>query len=547
MTDPGAFGPMVRDYADQVQPRLEQLATMAADGGLDDAVALLTDAVQAGGVLQAFGTGHSEAFAMEIAGRAGGLIPTNKIALRDLVLRGGLPLDALGGSSLERDADVVDQLWSVSPIHPGDVFLIASNSGVNGSIVGLAIRAKAEGHPVIAVTSLQHTMQVQPKHPSGQRLCDVADVVIDNLAPVRGRHPGPDRRRAGRRRLLDHQRLHRPAAHDGGRRTDPGQWPGPTPLPVRQHPGRGRAQPRPRSRVRGPDHPRHLSRRTRHTPQPDLTTLRTWRNTHEHHQEPTPAARLSPRLSRGRGAAPRQRLPGVLRDVGDRGTPGASSAPAGNTSETNPFGMASNAAVDAVIFNGGYGIAYAEFAGKQLEALQAGSKAKVTAATNIAQTLQPRFVAGNPPDVIDNSGAGIIGINTIRDQLSDLTDVLEAKNYEGQVIKDTLYPGVTVAGDLRRQVRRAELRVDGLCPLVLRRALREGGLGGAQDLRRDARPGREGQGEGQVPARLGQGSRHLLPDDGRLLGDQAGGRRGSPGPGEPEAGLLVPASRSRTC
>jgi N-acetylglucosamine transport system substrate-binding protein len=128
------------------------------------------------------------------------------------------------------------------------------------------------------------------------------------------------------------------------------------------------------------------------------------------------------------------------------GSAGSSSAPAGSTSDTNPFGMASNTTVDAVIFNGGYGIAYAEFAGKQLEALQSGSTAKVTPATNIAQTLQPRFVAGNPPDVIDNSGAGIIGINTIREQLAELTDVLEAKNYEGQVIKDTLYPGVTEPG-----------------------------------------------------------------------------------------------------
>jgi len=183
MTDPSPFVQMVHDYADQVQPRIEQLATMAAGGGLDDAIMLLADAVQGGGVLQAFGTGHSEAFAMEIAGRAGGLIPTNKIALRDLVLRGAHALDTLGGSSLERDACIVDELWGISPIHPGDVFLIASNSGVNGSIVGLAIRAKAEGHPVIAVTSLQHTMQVQPKHPSGRRLSEIADVVLDNRAP----------------------------------------------------------------------------------------------------------------------------------------------------------------------------------------------------------------------------------------------------------------------------------------------------------------------------------------------------------------------------
>jgi N-acetylglucosamine transport system substrate-binding protein len=124
---------------------------------------------------------------------------------------------------------------------------------------------------------------------------------------------------------------------------------------------------------------------------------------------------------------------------------GASSAPA-NTSDTNPFGMAPNSTVEAVIFNGGYGVAYTEFAAKQVEKLQAGSTVKVTPATNIAQTLQPRFVAGNPPDVIDNSGAGLIGINTIRDQLEDLTDVINANNYEGTPIKDTLYSGVTESG-----------------------------------------------------------------------------------------------------
>ncbi|HYP46021.1 MAG TPA: SIS domain-containing protein [Propionibacteriaceae bacterium] len=183
MTDSQTFPAMVGEFAEQVQPRVAQLAVMAADGGLDQAITVMTEAIEAGGVLHAFGTGHSEAFAMEIAGRAGGLIPTNKIALRNLVLRGTLGVEALGGSALERDPDVGDKLWDISPVQPGDVVLIASNSGVNGSVVGLALRAKSEGHPVIAVTSLQHTMQVQPKHASGQRLCDVADVVIDNLAP----------------------------------------------------------------------------------------------------------------------------------------------------------------------------------------------------------------------------------------------------------------------------------------------------------------------------------------------------------------------------
>jgi uncharacterized phosphosugar-binding protein len=177
------IAPVASEFANEVSRRLERLTAMAADGGLDAAVDLMTRAIEAGAVLQAFGTGHSEAFAMEIAGRAGGLIPTNKIALRDVVLRGSLPVDALGGSSLERNPDIVAELWEISPIHPGDVFLIASNSGVNGSVVGMALMAKEKGHDVIAVTSLQHTAQVRPRHPSGRRLSEIADVVIDNLAP----------------------------------------------------------------------------------------------------------------------------------------------------------------------------------------------------------------------------------------------------------------------------------------------------------------------------------------------------------------------------
>lgn len=166
----------------QATNRLERLAADAGAGGLDAAIALMVAALDAGGVLHAFGTGHSEAFAMEIAGRAGGLIPTNRFALRDIVLHGDRETGVLSGS-LEREPWVVDELMATVPVHENDVFLIASNSGVNGSIVGTALWAKERGHAVIAVTSLEHTVRVEPKHPSGLRLSEVADVVIDNLAP----------------------------------------------------------------------------------------------------------------------------------------------------------------------------------------------------------------------------------------------------------------------------------------------------------------------------------------------------------------------------
>jgi uncharacterized phosphosugar-binding protein len=171
------------DLLHEATSRLQALTAEADAGALDPAIDLIVESLQNGGVLQAFGTGHSEAFAMEIAGRAGGLIPTNRIALRDVVLRGSRGVDMLGGSSLERDPSIVDELFELTPVQPHDVFLIASNSGVNGSIVGMALKAKQTGHKVIAVTSLQHTLAVEPKHPSGKRLSEIADVVIDNKAP----------------------------------------------------------------------------------------------------------------------------------------------------------------------------------------------------------------------------------------------------------------------------------------------------------------------------------------------------------------------------
>jgi len=172
---------LTAQFYSQVQSRLERLA--GPNAAIDEAVKLTADALEAGGVIQAFGTGHSEACAMEIAGRAGGLIATNRIALRTLVLRGDRDVSALGGAEFERDPDIGENLLALFDIQPSDIFMIASNSGVNGSILGVALAAKSRGHKVIAVTSLEHTMKVTPKHPSGKRLSEVADVVIDNLAP----------------------------------------------------------------------------------------------------------------------------------------------------------------------------------------------------------------------------------------------------------------------------------------------------------------------------------------------------------------------------
>lgn len=130
--------------------------------------------------------------------------------------------------------------------------------------------------------------------------------------------------------------------------------------------------------------------------------------------------------------------------------PGGSTGggPAGEVTADNPFGVAANSKVDAVIFDGGYGVDYVENAAKLMEGSKGldGVTVKVSSSTKIAQELQPRFVGGNPPDLVDNSGANAIGWNTILEQLEELDDVLESNNLEGEKISDTLYGGVTDPG-----------------------------------------------------------------------------------------------------
>lgn len=171
-----------RAYLAMITELVAKVGTEQAEN-VGRAADLLVAALDAGGVVQAFGSGHSEALAMEIAGRAGGLVPTNRIALRDIVLFGGEPREVLEDPLLERDPAVARRIYDLAAIDPRDVFVVASNSGVNGVVVELALLVKERGHGLIAVTSLEHSGRVTPLHPSGRRLSEIADVVLDNGAP----------------------------------------------------------------------------------------------------------------------------------------------------------------------------------------------------------------------------------------------------------------------------------------------------------------------------------------------------------------------------
>jgi uncharacterized phosphosugar-binding protein len=169
-------------YLDALAPIMARVSRQAG-GPVQQAAELVVASLRAGAVVQAFGTGHSEALAMEFAGRAGGLVPTNRISLRDVVIFGGESPEVLGDGLLERDPSIAHRLYDLAAVAAADVFVIGSNSGVNGAIVEFARLIKERGHRLIAITSFTQTADVDSRHPSGAKLIDHADVALDNGAP----------------------------------------------------------------------------------------------------------------------------------------------------------------------------------------------------------------------------------------------------------------------------------------------------------------------------------------------------------------------------
>jgi len=84
----------------------------------------------------------------------------------------------------EQDLETVRFAVQSSNLRPGDVMLVSSVSGRNRGPVELALACRAKGVRVIGFTAMAYTRTVAALHPSGKRLCEAVDVVIDIGAPV---------------------------------------------------------------------------------------------------------------------------------------------------------------------------------------------------------------------------------------------------------------------------------------------------------------------------------------------------------------------------
>jgi uncharacterized phosphosugar-binding protein len=160
---------MHKDYLNYIIEAIKNMRDTQSES-IKKAAELVGDALAEGKHVFTFGSGHSQLLAREITERAGGLAPVFHLP------------DPIWGM-VERLEGYGEMLLEQYPVQPGEVIFVISNSGRNPEPIEIAKGAKEKGLKVIAVTSLDHSKNVESRHSSGKKLFEFGDVVLDTGTP----------------------------------------------------------------------------------------------------------------------------------------------------------------------------------------------------------------------------------------------------------------------------------------------------------------------------------------------------------------------------
>lgn len=168
-------------YLDCVRRLLDEVEEQES-AAMEKAVDLLFDCVRSRHSIWAFGASHAGILTEELYYRAGGCMLINPIFAPELMLN---TTPVTHTSSMERLVGYGSLIARErADFGQGDVLVVHSVSGRNPVGIEVAVSARETGAKVIAVTNLAYSRSVASRHPSGKRLFELADVVLNNHGEV---------------------------------------------------------------------------------------------------------------------------------------------------------------------------------------------------------------------------------------------------------------------------------------------------------------------------------------------------------------------------
>jgi uncharacterized phosphosugar-binding protein len=163
---------------------LDRVARTQSEG-VETASQWCADAIAADGLVHLFGTGHSRIPVEEMFPRYGSYPGFNPIVELSMTFH----TQVVGANGqrqamfIERMPGLAETILANFAFGPRDVMMVFSASGLTAVPVEMARGAKARGLRVIAVTSVEQSMSSPPEPAAGERLLDVADLVLDLCSP----------------------------------------------------------------------------------------------------------------------------------------------------------------------------------------------------------------------------------------------------------------------------------------------------------------------------------------------------------------------------
>lgn len=168
---------LTNKYIEGIIGLLEKIKTEEEEA-INKASGLMADAVENGSKLFAFGCSHSSLPVQDVVYRAGGLMIMNPIYAPGIAHLDVRPITITSG--IEKLSVYAKVILDNQPIDKGDVLIIISVSGRNAVPIEMAQIAQERGIKVIGITSRKYTEGVKSRHPSGKKMYEFADIVIDN-------------------------------------------------------------------------------------------------------------------------------------------------------------------------------------------------------------------------------------------------------------------------------------------------------------------------------------------------------------------------------
>lgn len=172
-----------QEYANKIKDMITALedTSMAA---IQEAAQAMADSIAAGRAVYYYGSGHSVLPVMDVFPRYGsfvGLQPIHdpRLTWFNVIGPGGTP-ELLW---LEREEGYVQNVLRYYNIDSRDTLIVLSHGGLNAAGIEAAMIGKERGATVVVITCMQNYKKHAAKHSSGNKLADVADIVIDNGAP----------------------------------------------------------------------------------------------------------------------------------------------------------------------------------------------------------------------------------------------------------------------------------------------------------------------------------------------------------------------------